>query len=289
MRCACIDIGSNTTRLLVADCAGPRLHEVDGERVFTALGAAVADDGAIPHAKIAEIADVVGAQAASARRHGAEALRVVGTAAVRRAPNVEELAGAIARVAGVALDVLEPQQEAELAFAGAVASLAPTQASVAVIDVGGGSTEVVVGTAAGGPSWWVSLPVGSSTLTRACVHSDPPSPACLASLRSAVEAQFAPLDVPAADLVLAVGGSATTLVLLGEEALTPSGLARSLQEIVAEPVSETALALAVHPERVRVLPAGIALLARAADTFGVPLRVVRAGLREGVVARLAAR
>ncbi|MEA2301059.1 MAG: exopolyphosphatase / guanosine-5-triphosphate,3-diphosphate pyrophosphatase [Solirubrobacteraceae bacterium] len=306
MRCACIDIGSNTTRLLVADGdpGDGRLRVLAVERVFTAVGAAAAPDGTLPPAKIAEVVAAVAAQAASARRHGAGSTRAVATAAIRRAPNRDLLVSALAR-AGIELEVLTGEQEARLAFAGAIASgpAPPTDpghrlgaaGSVAVIDVGGGSTEVVVGRPGSQPGWWASLPVGSSSLTVACVAEDPPSPGCLAGLHAAAAAAFAGLSPPPVELALAVGGSATSLLLLAgptgptgptpeaEAALDDRSLGAVLAVLTAEPVAETARRLGLHPERVRVMPAGVTLLARASRVLGAPLRIARGGLREGVI------
>jgi exopolyphosphatase/guanosine-5'-triphosphate,3'-diphosphate pyrophosphatase len=301
MRCACIDIGSNTTRLLVAD-GDPdgRLRVLAVERVFTAVGAAAAPDGTLPPAKIAEVVAVVAAQAASARRHGAGSTRAVATAAIRRAPNRDLLVSALAR-AGIELEVLSGEQEARLAFAGAIASApagltGPARppgsiGSVAVIDVGGGSTEVVVGRPGTQPGWWASLPVGSSSLTFACVAEDPPSPGCLAGLHAAAAAAFAGMSPPPVELALAVGGSATSLLVLAgpnpgpeaEAALDDRSLRAVLAVLTAEPVAATALRLGLHPERVRVMPAGVTLLARASRVLGAPLRIARGGLREGVI------
>jgi exopolyphosphatase/guanosine-5'-triphosphate,3'-diphosphate pyrophosphatase len=297
MRCACIDIGSNTTRLLVADRdpANGTLREVTTERVFTAIGAAAGPDGALPAAKIAEVAGVAAAQAASARGRGAETIRVVATAAIRRAPNREALAAALARI-DVALDLLSPGEEARLAFAGAIASLPapPPLGPVAVVDVGGGSTELVAGRAGGEPAWWVSLAVGSSSLTGRCVRHDPPSPACLAALHDAARDAFAAVAPPPVELGLAVGGSATALLLVAGGGPHPGGaaaldrrlLTRALDDLVAGPAAATALRLGLEPERVRVMPAGITLLARASLAFATPLRIARGGLREGVVLEL---
>lgn len=299
MRCACIDIGSNTTRLLVAErdpVGGAGLRELATERAFTAIGAAAGPDGTLPAAKIAEVAAVVAAQAATARRHGAESVHAVATAAIRRAPNGFALGAALAG-AGIELHVLTGEQEARLAFAGAIATLAdPPVGAVVVVDVGGGSTEVAIGRAGSDPWWWASLPVGSSSLTRACVRQDPPSSACVGRLAAAARDAFAAIAPPApaqrVELGLAVGGSATSLALLAhwpEEALDERSLRRAQVAVCAASVAETAARMRLLPERVRVLPAGISLLAAASRAFATPLRVARGGLREGVVLELLGR
>lgn len=298
MRCACIDIGSNTTRLLVAERdpgAGAGLRELAAERVFTAIGAAAGPDGSLPAAKIAEVAEVVAAQAAAARRHGADAVRAVATAAIRQAPNGSALVAALAQ-AGVDLDVLTGEQEARLAFAGAIATLPhPPGGAVVVVDVGGGSTEVAVGRAGADPGWWASLQVGSSSLTLTCVRHDPPSPACLARLEQAAHEAFAaiaPLPPGPVDLALAVGGSATSLTLLAGgpgETLDDRSLRRAQVALCGASIAETAARLQLLAERVRLLPAGISLLAAASRAFATPLQVARGGLREGVVLELLGR
>jgi exopolyphosphatase/guanosine-5'-triphosphate,3'-diphosphate pyrophosphatase len=291
LRCACIDIGSNTTRLLVAE-ADPspagledgRLLAVASERAFTAIGASVGPDRLVPAAKIAEVAGVVAGQVISARRQGALVIRVVATAAVRAASNGHRLGAEIARVAGVEMEVLSGEQEARLAFVGALASLPrPPLGKVAVVDVGGGSTELVIGTHAGGPRWSMSLPVGSSTLTTSCIRHDPPSRHCLAALEREAAAAFAGLDPPPVTLALAVGGSATTLLSLDGDQVDPESLAFLLAEFTAEAVLPTSVRLGLHPDRTRLLPAGIVLLARASQLLDRPLRIARGGLREGVI------
>jgi exopolyphosphatase / guanosine-5'-triphosphate,3'-diphosphate pyrophosphatase len=294
LRCACIDIGSNTTRLLVAERdrspAGLEtggLRTVVSGRAFTAIGAALGPGGALPDAKIAEVADIVAGQVIAARSHGAGAIRAVATAAIRAASNAAELGAAILGVAGVEMEVLTGEQEATLAFVGALASLGrPPAGPVAVIDVGGGSTEIVIGTQAGGPTWSTSLRVGSSSLTAGCVRHDPPSATCLAALERESAKAFAGLDPPAVALALAVGGSATTLLSLDGEELDPQSLAFLLAEFTVDPVLPTAVRLGLHPDRTRLLPAGIVLLMRASELLGRSLRIARGGLREGVVLEL---
>src|SRR5689334_4363841 len=106
MVCACIDIGSNTTRVLVAEAEKGRLTELLQHRAFTRVGRALTAAGAIPRAKIEEVARVVAEQRGLAEEHGARALRAVATAAVRGAANRDEVVSALRDHCGVELAVL---------------------------------------------------------------------------------------------------------------------------------------------------------------------------------------
>ena len=123
MRCACIDIGSNTTRLLVAEAAHGRLDPVLEQRAFTRIGRQIDALGAIPEQTIATVAEVVGAQRAAAEAAGAAHIRVVATAAIRRAANRDALVAALRGRAGVEVAVLSADDEGRLAFAGATRTL----------------------------------------------------------------------------------------------------------------------------------------------------------------------
>jgi exopolyphosphatase/guanosine-5'-triphosphate,3'-diphosphate pyrophosphatase len=281
-RCACIDIGSNTTRLLVAEADGARLRELISERAFTHLGAAGA--GEIGPHKIAEVATVVARQLRLAKDFGAGSVRIVATAAVRHATDRDTLVAAIEAACGTALEILSPEEEARLAFAGAIGTLGtPPPGLLGVVDVGGGSTELVVGTAAGGVTWSVSLPVGSALLTHADLPSDPPAPAELARLREKLAGMFGKVAVPRPAAAYAVGGSATSMQRLMGTALDRAALTRGLQALVSRPSGEVALRLGLHADRARLLPAGILLLDAASRALRAPLLLAGGGLREGVV------
>src|SRR3954463_732477 len=209
---ACVDIGSNTTRLLVAEPRPGGLREVLAQRCFTRLGRATGPDGAIGADKMAEIAEVVAAQVEAAQALGCGRLRVVATAAIRRAANRDEFVAAGQGRAGVGVDVLTAEEEARYAFTGATALIdPPPPGSIGVVDVGGGSSELAVGTVADGARWIASVPVGSGVLADAHLHSDPPPPRGLPELRDAAARAFGEVQPPHADLAVAVGGSATSL------------------------------------------------------------------------------
>ena len=283
-RCACIDIGSNTTRLLVAEDGEARPRELFSERAFTRLGSELAASGEIGEQKIAEVAFVVARQVALAREHGVAKPRIVATSAVRDAVNPGELTDAIARACGIDVDILSGEDEARLSFAGAIGMLAsPPPGRLGVVDVGGGSTELVVGTVADGVTWSVSLPLGSCTVTDRDLPTDPPSPAELAALRDSLARAFAGVDAPQPTTAYAVGGSATSLQALVGGVLSTDTLSRGLKALVTRPSAEIALALGLHAERARLLPAGLLLLDAASRALGAPLQLAGGGLREGVV------
>ena len=207
MRCACIDIGSNTTRLLVAEAPGGRLRAVLELRAFTRIGRRIDAAGEIPRDTIAAVAEVVAMQRAAAAEAGARHLRVVATAAIRAAGNRDELVAVLRERAGVDVAVLSGADEGRLAFAGATRTLeSPPEGTVAVVDVGGHSTEIAIGTLAGGVRWLRSFPVGSALLSGAC-RSDPPSGADLVAMRETAAAAFAAAELPRPDHAVAVGGA----------------------------------------------------------------------------------
>ena len=286
---ACVDIGSNTTRLLVAEPRAEGLCEVLAQRCFTRLGRATGPDGVIAADKVAEIAEVVAGQVQAAQELGCGRLRVVATAAIRRAANRDELVAAVEARAGVRVDVLTAEEEARYAFAGATAWIDPPPAgSIGVVDVGGGSSELAVGTVAEGARWIASVPVGSGVLADAHLHSDPPTAAELAALREAAAHAFGAVQPPHADFAVAVGGSATSLRRLVGPVLDEQSIGDALEAVVAQRATSVAREYDLDAERVRLLPAGLAVLEEAARAFARPLQLALGGLREGVLLEEAA-
>jgi exopolyphosphatase / guanosine-5'-triphosphate,3'-diphosphate pyrophosphatase len=284
VRRACIDIGSNTTRLLVADCDGEALDEVHQERAFTHIGRGQLHDGTIGPRKVREVTEVVRDQVETARRLGSRDIRGVATAAIRRAPNGGELLTAIRVECGVEVEMLSGEEEARLAFVGAARTLGHRpDGELGVVDVGGGSSELVVGTAPDRVSWCTSFGVGSGDLAESCLRSDPPKRAELDEARARVARALAGLDVPHPVEAVAVGGSATSLGRLAGSRLDSAAFARTLGLLGAERASEIARRFALDVERVRLLPAGLLILQGAAELFGLSLQVARGGLREGVL------
>lgn len=290
MRRACIDIGSNTTRLLVAEVDGEDLAPVHQERVFTAIGQSLDEHGALGAAKLAQVTVAVAAQLASARAHGAVDVRCVATAGVRRASNRGQLLALIAGACdGLSVEVLSASEEARLAFLGATWWLRRCASAdgdgagardrgapgkVAVADVGGGSSELVVGDPPGRLAWWRSLALGSADL----VGVEP------ARARARVRDVFAALDPPPVSAVVAVGGTvASVMRIVGERRLQAAEFTHVLELVARTPPRTLAHRFRVDPQRLPLLPGGLLILEHVSELFGAPLIAGGAGLREGLL------
>jgi exopolyphosphatase/guanosine-5'-triphosphate,3'-diphosphate pyrophosphatase len=187
MLCAAIDIGSNTTRVLVAEPQSGQLRKVMEQRAYTRIDKASQHDGAVDQAKIDELAAVVATQVHLAQEIGARAIRTVATAAIREAANRDDIVAEINRVAGVDVEILSEHEEGRLAFIGATKTLGhPVEGDVAVVDVGGGSSEVVLGTVPDGLRSVQSFKIGSGSLADDLLSSDPPSPSEIRAVRDAI-------------------------------------------------------------------------------------------------------
>ena len=148
------------------------------------------------------------------------------------------------------------------------------------------STEIAIGTMAAGVTWLRSFAVGSGMLAGRC-RADPPSRADIDAMRAAADEAFAAADVPRPDHAVAVGGSAASLPTLVGPVLDGAALERALAALGAAPAAEVARRHGLAPERTELLPAGILVLDAAARRLGMPMRIGRGGLREGVVLELA--
>jgi exopolyphosphatase / guanosine-5'-triphosphate,3'-diphosphate pyrophosphatase len=287
--CGCIDIGSNTTRVLVAEARDGRLLEVLQRRAFTRIGAGLRAGAEIPRAKIDEVARVAAAHRALAAEAGAQHVRTVATAAIRGAANREEFVTVLRERGGVDVVILDGDEEARLAFLGATRTLGrDLPGTIAVVDVGGGSTEVAFGTLAGGVTWARSFALGSGLLADMHLRSDPPAPAELEAMRAHAAAVLAEIDLPRPDAAVAVGGSAASLPRLVGRVCEPQAIRNALAALTGATTAEIAERFTLDPERVRLLPAGILILDAASHRLGCPLQIGRGGLREGVLLELAA-
>lgn len=272
----------------MAEVIAGRVRARAARRIFTRIGASAGADGRLPREKVTEVAQVAGALAAEAADMGAQRTALLGTAAVRQATNADYLKAAVEAAAYLPLRVLTGAEEAQLSFAGARQGVEGREIHrLGVVDVGGGSTELAVGTATGPALWTASLPVGSSVLCSRYPAADPPEPDQVEAWHAAAGAELDQIEPPPVDLALAVGGTATSLHRLTGPRLTAATLRRALERLCAHPSEVAARKLDLDPERARLLPAGIAVLSAAASRLGAELLPARGGLREGAVLELA--
>lgn len=216
---AAVDVGSNSTRLLVVDEHGQRLTR---ELAITRLAAGVDATGRFDDAALARTLDAIAAYRDRWQAHGATRVRIVATSAVRDAADRDRFFTGVRELTGIDAEVVTGQEEAALAFAGA-AGVAGTSGTVMVADVGGGSTELVIGRPAGEVQGVVSLQLGCVRLTERHLHHDPPTAAEVTAARTMVAEQLEQAAaslasqgtaIDAADRVVGVAGTATTLAAL---------------------------------------------------------------------------
>ena len=284
MLCAAVDIGSNTTRVLVAEPQEGQLRKVMEQRAYTRFEKDSKRKGKITDAKIDELAEVVTTQVRLAEELGAQAIKIVATAAIREAKNSSVVAKRIGEAAGLEVEVLSEQEEGRLAFIGATKTLGhPVDGDVGVVDVGGGSSEIILGTVAAGVREVRSFKIGSGAIAEEFLTKDPPSAAEIRSLRDYIDDFFEDVEVDHPGQAVAVGGSATSLRTLVGAVLEYETLERAVRVLTGDPIAEVAKRFELDQRRVRILPAGVLILEKLSELLGQPLQIGKGGLREGII------
>src|SRR5688572_12662400 len=284
MLCAAVDIGSNTTRVLVAEPQEGQLRKVMEQRAYTRFDKDSKRKGKITPEKVAELAEVVTTQVRLAEELGAEAIRIVATAAIRESKNAEQAAEQIAEAAGMPVDVLSEEEEGRLAFIGATKTLGhPVAGDIGVVDVGGGSSEIILGTVAEGVRQVRSFKIGSGAVAEEFLTNDPPSASEIRALRDYIDDFFEGIEVDHPAQAVAVGGSATSLRTLVGAVLEYETLERAVRVLTGDPIADVAKKFELDPRRVRILPAGVLLLEKLSELLGQPLQIGKGGLREGII------
>jgi exopolyphosphatase/guanosine-5'-triphosphate,3'-diphosphate pyrophosphatase len=273
MRVGVIDVGSNTTRLLVANAAADGLDPLETQKLRLALGEEIERHGAVSAVHVAAAAKAVRGMAAAARRKRVASLDVFLTAPGRQATNSAELVAALSRAAGVQARVLTKEEEGALAYRGAILTAdVELPSRIAVCDIGGASTEIAVGRPDRDPDWVESVDLGSVRLTTRA-----------GDMSTEAETAFARLDPPEVEAGLAVGGSARAARRLVGAELGESELAEALRIVETMSPREVTRRFGVDRARAEILPAGVILLAEVRRKLGVTLHVCGGGIREGAV------
>ena len=286
-RAAVLDVGTNTVRLRVADRDGDTLVPVLDRTEMTRLGQGARADGTLAPEPLARTARAVAAFVQAARAAGAASPLLVGTAAVREAPNRDALRAQIARETGLTLRVIDGETEAMLTFLGATAGQS-LDGTVAVGDIGGGSTERIVAVD-GAIRERTSVPIGSGRLTERVIAHDPPTEAEIAAAQRGADAALRTLRPVRARALLIAGGTAAALGrLLHSETLDDAALDAALARLRADAAATIAPQIGLEAARVGLLAAGAAIVRALTRTCGLPAATVaRGGIREGTL--LAAR
>jgi exopolyphosphatase / guanosine-5'-triphosphate,3'-diphosphate pyrophosphatase len=259
---------------------------VTREKVSARLGAGVDKTGRIEEARIPVAAEAIKLFAHLAVLNGAHNTMVLATSAVRDAENGSVLVEEVRKKAGLTMRLISGEEEAVLGFRGAISALNPgfpREAPALVVDLGGGSVQLILGDTEAGSEKQVSLPLGSNRLSERYVEHDPPEPEELEALREGVLKALPEWNLPEETAVVAIGGSARAILKLTRDHPT----VKRLEQLIAE-ISMNSSALAqkkgLAPGRAWVLPAAITTLTAVLEHFGKPsLTVARGGIREGAI------
>lgn len=293
-RVAAIDCGTNSIRLLIADIdlAGPTLTDVVRTMEIVRLGEGVDRTGAFSDGALERTFAACDAYAQQIAEVGAEAIRFVATSASRDAANRHAFFDGVRERLGVEPEVISGDTEARLSFIGSTRSLGSriTAEPVLVVDIGGGSTEFVLGTVAGDVMAARSVDVGCVRMTERRLHSDPPTRAEIAAATADIDAAIAlageMVDLSAAQTLVGLAGSVTTLsaIAMGlgaydADATHGSWLSRAdVDALTAQLLGQThdqrAAIPVMHPGRVDVIGGGALVLDRILAATGLPAVLV---------------
>ncbi len=297
-RIAVVDFGTNSTRLLVADVADGAVDELERRTDVTRLGEGVDRSGRLADAAMKRVFErVAGYREAIDGLGGVSRAIGVATSAVRDSDNGDEFRAALRDRYGIDVEVIAGEEEARLTFLGATAHRTSDGAAL-VIDIGGGSTEYVVGTPASAPSFRVSAELGSVRQTERHLESDPPSDEEVSALE-AEASEILNAEVPAhvraqVTTGIAVAGTATSLAAI-DLALEPydpgrvhghrleaDACRRLLGQLAAVPVAQRRETRGLDPDRAPTIVAGAAILLQSMVAFGLDtIEVSEADLLHG--------
>ncbi len=306
MRIAAIDVGTNTAEILVADVGDGQIRPVyDAER-FVRLGAGVDASGRVGAAALGRLKEALIALRDAAEERGAEQIIIGGTSASRDAANQDEIVAFVRRETGLDYEILSGDEEATWTFVAACAAVDDRMGRGAVLDIGGGSTEIIIGHGEGrGPEaigFRRSLNIGTVRLTERFFDAQPPDPSAVTRAEAFIDDALQSAEIPldAGTPVLGNSGTAVALALVnaGPEAAW-GDLAPAQRILSAEAVRDWRerllgasfdAVMALHPTvmqgRADVFPMGLLILDRILQQFGIgAFRVSPYQLRHGLLFR----
>jgi exopolyphosphatase/guanosine-5'-triphosphate,3'-diphosphate pyrophosphatase len=273
MRVAAIDCGTNSIRLLVADVVDGRLTDVDRRMEVVRLGEGVDRTGRLSPAALARTEKALAGYAAEIAERDVAKVRMCATSASRDAENAQEFRDMVRGVLGVDPEVITGDEEARLSFAGAVAGLTAEQPYL-IVDIGGGSTEFVTGSA--DVEHAISMDIGCVRMTERHLHADPPTGAeVLAAerdIRAAVDVALAAVPGREARSLVGLAGTVTTVVALAQglpsydatrihhARVTYEQVAAVTSDLLKMSVAERRSLPVMHPGRADVIGGGALIL-----------------------------
>ena len=286
MRVCAIDVGTNTVMSVVADVADGRLAVVEDEERFARLGQGVDASGRLAPEAVDRVVDRLGQALATAERLGAERVVVGATSASRDASNVGELQARVRAELGLEYRVLSGEQEADASFRGALSQL-PGLDRALVVDIGGGSTEVALGTRAEGVLRRQSVDAGSVRFTERHFSSRPPSAEAVARAEADAATLYGRVGIEHDGAPLVATGSVGVLMgrLAGSPGAVPIEVVREWRDRLLAMTPQEALAIepTVLAGREDVAAAAVLLLHAALVRFGAGAYVPTVGgLRHGL-------
>jgi exopolyphosphatase/guanosine-5'-triphosphate,3'-diphosphate pyrophosphatase len=281
MRVGVVDVGANTVRLLVAEQAAEGTRVVNEQKARLSLGADIEATGALSRERIERTAECVRAYARLARRLDVRRLDVLITSPGRQARNGRELAEALSAATSTRAEVLPSEIEGQLAYHGAMQTV-PSCGRTLVCDVGGGSTQLVVG-AGDAISWQASLEIGSLRLTRRHRLARKAPLEGIGSARGELRRLLARVRIPEVEQMVATGGTARALARLCGSEIDAAALARAIERIAALSPSKLSGVYPVGRWRAERLLAGALILEQVQRWARAPIRVASGGIREGAI------
>jgi len=276
-RVAAVDLGTNSTRLLVADVEGERLDEVIRLLTITRLGEGVDRRRRLLPVPITRVRSCLTEYRRALEEHGATRTLAIGTSAVRDAENGEAFLGEIEWSFGFSTRLLDGGEEAAMMLRG-VTSGRPLAEDTLIVDIGGGSTELVLASNGGPPAASSSVDVGCVRLTERYLSSDPPARPELAAAAGYVRSLLPSYD---AESAIGVAGTVTTLATLdlGLSEYEPerthghriprASVERELARLAAMPLAERLRVPGIEPGRASVIVAGLVVLREIMDAYGL--------------------